>query len=106
MMIEKICIAMCKEEGVDPYHSVDESFGNMAYEKAWMTYEHLAIAALNAMKDHENVLYSVLPDSEDEFDQMSGFKQFDGDSGNWFWLWSKAIDAALSEHKNSETETV
>ena len=79
-MIEKICIAMCKEEGIDPHAWFNDNFG-------WMTYEHLAIAALNALKEPtKEMLDSTSTPTYSTRDR-----------------WSLMINAALSEHKNSET---
>lgn len=86
-MIEKICIAMCKEEGIDPHAWFNDNFG-------WMTYEHLAIAALNAMKEPSDEMYKAIDEAEEICGnvEISNLKAFE-----------LMLNAALSEHKNSET---
>jgi hypothetical protein len=97
-MVDQVAIAifdLTSVEGVtNPWENIPAS------KKEW--HREMARAAIAAMRDADGVLYSVLPSSEDEFDQLAGFKEFSGDSGNWFWLWAQAIDAALAESKETK----
>jgi len=93
-MIEKICRSMCIADANDP----DRVFGD---HKGWMTYEYLAIAALNAMKDPTDPM-KLAGHSCPVSHSWSNQGEFIAD-GCETDIWQDMINAALSEHKNSET---